>query len=249
MNNDIVQMLYEEMASITLERKKYIAKAFEILPAMDRPSILDVGCGNGGPTLELARRSRGKVIGLDINQAYLDRLIEASQKAGLSEQVGAVRMSMLNIIFPDESFDVVWAEASVNAIGWVQGLKKWRGLLKPGRFLVIHEMVWLRPGPPREILDYWKPRFPEIDTSEQNLKTALACGYGVLGHFPLPEDFWWGEYYERLEKKIEEHQCQPGRQAAELEALASARHEIALYKRHASFFGSAYFILEKNSRD
>lgn len=245
MSNDIIQIQYEEMAPITLERKKYIAKAFGILPAMDKPSILDVGCGCGGPTLELARLSRGKVIGLDINQVYLDRLREESRKAGLSEKVCAVRMSMFEIVFPDESFDVVWAEGSIYPIGFVRGLKEWRRLIKPGRFLVIHEMVWLRPEPPREIFDYWKTRYPEIDTVEQNLKTASTCGYRVLGHFPLPEEFWWGEYYERLEKKIEERKCLPGSNATELETLESAQHETFLYKRHASWYGSSYFILQK----
>jgi hypothetical protein len=31
-------------------RNDYTQKAFEILPKMERPRILDIGCGPGGPT-------------------------------------------------------------------------------------------------------------------------------------------------------------------------------------------------------
>ena len=55
-------------------RDKYTAKAFGTLPKLDKPRILDIGCGPGGPTMELARLSGGHVIGMDIHQPYLDRL-------------------------------------------------------------------------------------------------------------------------------------------------------------------------------
>jgi len=43
--------------------------------------ILDVGCGSGVPTLELARQCNGKIIGLDINRFLLDFLEKKIQKA------------------------------------------------------------------------------------------------------------------------------------------------------------------------
>jgi len=38
---------------------KYTRKAFHMLPKLDKPCILDVGCGSGIPTMELARLSNG----------------------------------------------------------------------------------------------------------------------------------------------------------------------------------------------
>jgi cyclopropane fatty-acyl-phospholipid synthase-like methyltransferase len=50
---------------------------------LTRPRILDVGCGPGGPTLELARLSDGEIIGLDIHQPSLDKLSRRIEEAGL----------------------------------------------------------------------------------------------------------------------------------------------------------------------
>ena len=38
---------------------KYTRKAFRMLPQIDKPRILDIGCGSGIPTLELARLGQG----------------------------------------------------------------------------------------------------------------------------------------------------------------------------------------------
>jgi len=50
---------------------KYTRQAFNMLPELDKPRVLDVGCGSGVPTMELARLSNGQIIGLDINQCSL----------------------------------------------------------------------------------------------------------------------------------------------------------------------------------
>ena len=44
---------------------KYTRKAFGMLPQMDRPRILDIGCGSGIPTMELAKLSQGEITGID----------------------------------------------------------------------------------------------------------------------------------------------------------------------------------------
>jgi len=39
---------------------KYTRKAFRMLPHVDNPRILDIGCGSGFPTLELAEAEPGR---------------------------------------------------------------------------------------------------------------------------------------------------------------------------------------------
>jgi len=101
---------------------KYTRKAFRMLSKMYKPRILDVGCGSGVPTLELARLSKGETIGIDIDQYSLDRLTRGIEQAGFSNRVKTVNCSMLNMDFPDESFDIIWAEGSTFIIGFERAL-------------------------------------------------------------------------------------------------------------------------------
>jgi SAM-dependent methyltransferase len=222
--------------------------AFQMLPALEHPRILDVGCGRGRPTLELARLSQGHVVGLDIDRSSLSTLARKAEEAGLSDRVRAVRCSMFAVSFPDGCFDVVWSEGSIFVIGFERGLKEWCRFVKPHGYLVVHDMVWLRPHPPREIYDYWKARYPGIRTVPGNLQRVPACGCDLIGHFTLPDDLWWTEYYAPLERRIREFRQTYAADPAALAVLEGEQRDVDLYKRHQKWYGSAYFILQKGNR-
>ncbi len=227
-------------------RNQYTRKAFYMLPEMDKPRILDIGCGPGGQTMELARLTKGEVIGIDIHQPYLDRLIAKIKEAGLSDRVHAVNCSMFDMNFQNESFDIIWAEGSIYIMGFKRGLTEWRHLIKPKGFLVVHEMTWLRPDPPQEIYEYWKEFYPEIKTVAENMELILNCGYTLLGEFTLPEDAWWVEYYSPLEERINNLRV---KYIDDLEALAvldNEQREIEMYKKYYQWYGSVFFVMQKS---
>ena len=68
------ETLFQAKKDLVRERlNKYTRKAFRMLPKLDKPRILDIGCGSGIPTIEIARLSKGEIIGIDIHQPSLDR--------------------------------------------------------------------------------------------------------------------------------------------------------------------------------
>lgn len=225
-------------------RNDYTRRAFEMLPKLDKPRILDIGCGPGGPTMELARISGGDVIGMDTHQPYLDVLEEKIRKAGLSERIKAVNGSMFTMDFPEENFDIIWAEGSIYIIGFKRGLKDWRKFIKPQGFLVVHEMTWLKSDPPNEIADYWKRMYPGITTIPKNLEIIPRCGYDVLGHFPLPEDAWWEEYYHPLEERINKLRVKYRNDPEALRILDSEQEEIDLYRKYSAWYGSVFYVMQ-----
>jgi len=95
----------------------YTRAAFEMLPSLDNPHILDVGCGSGIPTLELLRLSNGRITALDIDQRMLDKLRDKAEAQGLSDRITILKVSIPGMDFTDESFDVIWAEGSIAVIG------------------------------------------------------------------------------------------------------------------------------------
>jgi ubiquinone/menaquinone biosynthesis C-methylase UbiE len=226
---------------------KYTRRAFQMLPKLDKPRILDIGCGSGGPTLELARLSQGGIIGIDIHQPSLDRLSRKIEQAGLSDRVKAVNCSMFNMDFADESFDIIWAEGSTFIIGFERALKEWRRFLKPKGFLVVHEMTWSRPDPPQEVYNYWKGLAASgIRTVREYLEQIPACGYDVIGYFTLPDDAFWIEYYDPLEKRIQELRPKYINDSRALEVLDEEQREIDLSRKYHEWYGSAFFVMKKS---
>ena len=89
---------------------KYTRKAFQALPSIKNPIILDIGCGSGVPTMELAKLTNGTIIALDNDQLALDKLHEKIKEKRLNERIKTVKCSLHEMNFQDESFDVIWAK-------------------------------------------------------------------------------------------------------------------------------------------
>jgi SAM-dependent methyltransferase len=226
-------------------RDKYTKQAFEMLPPMQNPRILDVGCGPGGPTMALARLTEGEVVGIDTHQPYLDRLSEKIEQAGLTDRVRAVNCSMFEMDFPHESFDIIWAEGSIYIMGFERGLREWQCFIRPKGFLVIHEMTWLRPEPPQEIHDYWKTLYPGIGMVQEKIDQIDASGYDLLGYFTLPDDAWWHEYYGPLEERIKGLRKKYVDDSEATAQLEEEQKEIEMYRKYHEWYGSVFFVMRK----
>ncbi len=195
-----------------------------MLPQLDKPRILDIGCGSGMPTMELARLSNGEVVGLDIDQGLLDVLHGNVEKAGLSDRVKVINRSLLDMEFPDESFDIIWAEGSINVIGFEKGLQDWKRLLKPGGFMMVHD---------------------ERGNVREKLEQISGCGYELLGYFELDEKTWWAEYFVPLEKLISEARIKYSDAHGVVEAINSAQWEIDMFKKNPERNSSVCFVMRK----
>jgi len=204
---------------------KYTRKAFRMLPQMDKPRILDIGCGSGISTLELARLSQGEIIGIDIDQPALDRFTRRIKEAGLTDRVRAVNCSMFDMDFAEASFDIIWSEGSIYAIGFERGLREWRRFLKPGGFIVVHD---------------------EQGNVKEKLEQISNCGYELLGYFILSEETWRSEYFSPLEKLIAESRTRYTDDTKILEELDQAQGELDMFKKYPERNISVCFVMKKN---
>ncbi len=182
-----------------------------MLPQLDKPRILDIGCGSGIATLELARLSRGEVVGIDIDQPALEEFVSKIKEAGLTDRVKAINRSMLNMDFADESLDIIWSEGSIYAIGFENGLREWKRFLKSDGFMVIHD---------------------EKGNIKEKLEQISNCGYELLGYFTLSEDVWWKEYFAPLEKWVAESQARYPDDPKVLDEIHRAQGELDMFKKH-----------------
>jgi ubiquinone/menaquinone biosynthesis C-methylase UbiE len=245
---DIRRELHGELSRGSPARLSFTRKAFQMLPNLENPRILDVGCGQGGPTLELARLSGGHVTGLDIDQSALHELAKRADEEGLADHIQVVHGSMFDMQFKDESFDVIWAEGSMHILGFERALGEWRRFIWPGGFLVVHEMIWLRPDPPAEVVNCPELAYPGIRTVPEYIEQVPAQGYDLVGHFALPEDFWLADYFVPMVARIRHlRRKYAGDQAAQ-RMLDSEQRAADLYSKHSKWYGSVFLVIQKWER-
>lgn len=203
---------------------KYTRKAFQMLPKLDSPRILDVGCGSGIPTMELARLSNGEITGLDIDQSALEMLAEKIARAGLSDIVKTMRRSALDMEFPEESFDIIWSEGSIFSVGFERGLREWKRFLKPNGFMVVHD---------------------ETGNVTEKLQQISGCGYQLLDHFALSQAAWRTEYFTPLGKLVRETRDKYRDNPQVIEQIRDARQEIDFFNQNPERCSSIYFVMQK----
>lgn len=245
MRSDIHKELHASLDFSSPERLGFTRRAFQLLPRLQSPDILDVACGRGGPALELAKMTTGQITAIDIDEVALSEVTRRFEQEGLPERVRVLNCSVHHMDFPDESFDIIWAEACIHIVGFERGLDEWRRFLKPRSFLVVHEMAWLRPDPPDGIAAYWRKVFPGIRTVLEYATAIPLHGYDLKGHFALPEDFWWRDYYGPLESRIGELREKHGKDREIVAQLNEEQRQVDLYKRYSRWFGSAFFVMQR----
>jgi SAM-dependent methyltransferase len=142
------------------------------------------------------------------------------------------------------TFDVIWSEGGIYIIGFASGLRAWRTLLNPGGYIAVTELSWIKPDPPKEILDYWKEQYPGVSSVEENLVKVRAAGYREIGHFAVPESAWWDSYYHPMERRVAElRRKYMGNPDAE-RVLDNELTEIDMYRRYADWYGYVFYVMQ-----
>jgi len=160
---------------------KHTRRAYRLLPSLEQPRILDIGCGQGQQTMELARLSGGEVVGIDIDHAALSRLRQRIDQTSVGDRIKVIHVSVFDNKFDDNSFDVLWEEGVLHLLDASRSLAECRRLLKPDGYLVMHETIlWF----------------------ESTRKKLPEFGFKLMDQHMLPKHFWWTNYGAPLEERI-----------------------------------------------
>lgn len=193
-------------------------------------------------TLVLARETDGQVVAVDRHQPYLDELNRRARRQWLSDNIRTVNGSMTALNFPDETFDLIWSEGAIYVMGFENGLRAWKRLLKPGGAIAVTEISWLGPPISDEVKRFWTAAYPAMTDTAGNLGAVERAGYAPLGHFVLPDSAWWDDYYTPIETRIPELKDKYREDPAALEFLNRAREEIDLHRRGGGSYGYVFYM-------
>jgi SAM-dependent methyltransferase len=205
--------------------------------------ILDIGCGNGASTLELAEHVDGTILAVDYHQPYLDELMRRAEARGVSGKIRPLTKDMRDMGLEPGSFDLIWSEGALFVMGFREGVAMCRSLVAPGGAVAASELSWLRPDPPAECRNFFADLYPRMADVASNLKTVRDCGYEVVGHFVLPESIWWESFFHPLEARMNSYQEMYAEDPDRLAFTDIMRMERDQYRKYSDYYGSVFYLM------
>jgi SAM-dependent methyltransferase len=181
-----------------------------LLPSL-RPGLdlLDVGCGPGTITVDLAARvAPGRVLGLDLSADPLDEARAAGERAGLEVTFAVGDVYALDL--PDDSFDVVHAHQVLQHLtDPVAALREMARVCRPGGVIAVRDVDYgaFVTFPPDPALDRWLELYGQVarrndaepDAGRRLLSWAHAAGLRDVAasastycYASPAEREWWG---------------------------------------------------------
>ncbi|MBU1077916.1 MAG: class I SAM-dependent methyltransferase [Spirochaetes bacterium] len=173
--------LYEIKDECRKNLNKYTIQAFSFIPKIEYPTILDIGCGTGVPSLSLIEICNGTIYAVDSDQLCLNWFKEKVTALNLNDRIKIFNESIFNPALFHFRFDIILAEGLLNVIGFKKGLPILINYLKHDGYLIIHD----------ELKNDSEKR---IIFEKSNLK--------LLNSFEIDKDVWLNEYFNCLEMKI-----------------------------------------------
>ena len=224
-------------------------KAFRKLGALpDNPTILDVGCGPGAQTFDLANLTDGMIHAVDRHQPFLDRLEQKAKGLGLDQRIKVSNQSMSELNFPPASFDLIWSEGAIYIMGFEAGMRAWKPLLKEDGYIAVTEVSWVMPDPPEEVREFWKNNYPDMKTLDENLQIIHNNNYYLIDYFMIPDTCWTDEYYQPLQDRIEMLRQKYADQPDFQKRLDEELEEIEIYRKYNQWYGYVFYIIQ-NKKD
>ena len=221
-------------------------RAFSIIPNLPKqPFILDIGCGPGVQTIELAKISNGKIIALDNHQPFLDKLMKTARDEGLEDNIVPKNISMLEMDFDENTFDIIWSEGALYFMGFQNGLRRCHQLLKNNGYLAVTEIVFFSPNPPAPVIQYFEKEYPDIKDVKDRIELIQNEGFHLISNFTLPESSWFDRYYQPMEEELSLLNKKYQRNEIALGIFEEMKNEIDFYKKYSDFYGYEFFIMQK----
>jgi SAM-dependent methyltransferase len=211
-------------------------------------SVLDVGCGPGTITVDLAARvAPGQIVGVEMTDEVLD-LARAEARERNQTNIEFVTSDVHALDFPDDTFDVTHAHQVLQHVADpVQALRELRRVCVPNGIVAVRDadyagFMWF---PQLPTLDRWRELYDdaaranggEPDAGRRLLSWAQEAGFdditptGSMWCFATPETRdWWGRMWaDRIvESALARQLVDSGMAtAAELNEISSAWQDWA----------------------
>lgn len=209
------------------------------------PKVLDLGCGVGGQTLQLAELTSGSIVAIDNHTRSIRRLQAAISMRGLEQRVSASLEDMAQPKQPPESFDLIWSEGALYSIGLSKSLEVCHGLLHAGGYLAFTDAIWRKENPPTRVRTGFDLDYPTMGWLKDDLVAIQDCGFELVGHFTLPDHAWWDDFYTPMEIRIAALRGKYSDDAEALAILDQLAEEPEIHRRYSEYYAYEFFVARR----
>jgi len=175
----------ESVEASLARHEHFLALRLGLKPGM---KVLDIGCGIGGPMIEITRFSGAKVTGVNNNAYQIKRGQALVSKYGLDGCCDFMKADFMKIPQPDNTYDAIYAiEATCHAPSKVDIYSEIFRLLKPGGVFAAYEWCMTDkydPGNPQH--NQYKKEIEigdgihNLDTTKTVLEALQQSGFEIL---------------------------------------------------------------------
>lgn len=211
-----------------------------------RLRILDIGCGNGSHTIELACCLDGAITAVDNHSPYLDELQRRAVMNGVANKVRPLLRDMADMRLSEGDFDLIWSEGALYNVGFRKGIEICHSLLAKGGSLAASELCWLRPDAPTECHQFFADEYPAMENVQGNLAIISESGFRVVGHFTLPDSAWTESYYRPLSLRLASLRKKYEAVPRVLKLLDSVQTEMDVFSKYSTYYGYVFFLMIHN---
>ncbi|KAH9884231.1 S-adenosyl-L-methionine-dependent methyltransferase [Xylariomycetidae sp. FL2044] len=174
----------ETLSNAVTRHEHYLAQWLRV---QKNQNVLDVGCGNGGPTREIARFLDVNVVGVDLEAHHIQQARAHTEAVKLEGRVSFERADFLHMKFDDATFDGAYSiEATAYAPDLATVYAEIFRVLRPGARFAVYEPVLAsgyRDDDPkqREIRRTYEKLVgaPPLRTASEAVAAMRAAGYEV----------------------------------------------------------------------
>ncbi len=203
----------------------YSKKIFLKIPRIDKPNILDVGCGSGVSTIEIASLTNGNILAIDSDKESLSFFERYIKDSNLESNITIKHNSVFDEELRENSFDIITAEGLFNLIGFEKGLTYFSNFLKISGYFIIHD---------------------DSKNLSTKLKLIERLKFSVIDTIELDENIWGNLYVNCLKNEISQINKNNLDKINSKNSIKTAKDEIKMFENDPSVFKSTYYLLQKN---
>lgn len=214
-------------------------------PLPSEPEILDIACGPGMQTLDLALLlPRARITAVEQHPGFVEEARRRVHAQGWDDRVEVREGDMRALPFAPASFDLVWCEGGAYIMGLTEALRAWAPLMRDQGRLALTEIAWLRDDVPAGLRRGWEADYPAMTDIDGCRARIRDTGFALIDDFVLPDSAWWKDYYGPMEARLDQMSRAHAGDPVAMRVLQGERDEIEMYRELGSYYGYVFFVMK-----